>query len=154
MQNRITRCVDFFFNKLEKRYTSIHLNDNWYAKVPFIQWLSRCCTLQLSEVRWRGEEVYQIKSQPWRTHLSVVCLYSITMNVQIVLVLLFPLFFSLLPLVCHFRLSAQTFTELPSLGAGYSDNRKVFHMDCPTPSIDFTDPTKFCTHAVSNKLNK
>lgn len=107
MQNRITRCVDFFFNKLENRYTSIHLDDNWYAKVPFIQWLSRCCTLELSEVWWRGEEVYQIKSQPWRTHLSGVCLYSITMNVHflslIVLVLHFPLLFSLLPRVCHFR---------------------------------------------------
>lgn len=97
----------FFFNKLENRYTSIHHDDNWYAKVPFIQWLSRCCTLQLSEVRWRGEEVYQIKSQPWRTHLSGVCLYSITMNVHflslIVLVLHFPLLFSFLPRVCHFR---------------------------------------------------
>lgn len=153
MQNRITRCVDFFFNKLENRYTSIHLDDNWYAKVPFIQWLSRCCTLQLSEVRWRGEEVYQIKSQPWRTHLSVVCLYSITMNVQIVLVLLFPLLFSLLPRVCHFRLSAQNFHWLAvpkcrllrqSQGLSYGLSYAVYRLYRPHKVL----------YIVSNKLNK
>lgn len=139
-------CWFFFLNRLEHKYTCIHLDDLWCFKVPSPGGSSFNGCLGAVHYNLQRCSGWVIKSGI-RNH-SAIRLVSVLqthwfIHQHQVLVLHFPflLTFPPYPHVCHFRLSVQTSNELPSPSACYSDNRKALHMDCPT-NIWHPTPTR------------